>query len=91
VGGIAGVRLRAEFDTSELPSEQAAGVEGAVRGLSGRLPSEPPRPDAFRYEITQLDDPGSPAVSIDQRDVPPELAGLIEQVARSGEIEKPDR
>ncbi len=91
MGGIAGVRLRAEFDTSELPAEQAAGVEEAVRGLAQRTPSGPPRPDAFRYEIARLDDPDSAPVSIDQRDVPAGLTGLIEEVAKSGEIEKPSR
>jgi hypothetical protein len=87
LGGIAGVKLRTEIDTAELPSEQAARVEDAVRSLSGRPPSAPPRPDAFRYEITQLEDPDSPAVSIDERDTPPALTGLIEHLDRTGEIE----
>ena len=91
LGGIAGVRLRAELDTSDLPAEQAAAVEDAVRGLSGHLPSAPPRPDAFRYEITQLDDPDSAAVSIDERDIPPVLGVAIEEVAKSAEIEGPGR
>jgi hypothetical protein len=77
-----------ELDTSDLPAEQAAAVENAVRGLSGHLPSAPPRPDAFRYEITPLDDPDLPSASIAEGDVPAELTGLIEHLERTGEIEE---
>ena len=91
LGGIAGVRLRAELDTSDLPADQAAAVEDAVRGLRGHLPSGPPRPDAFRYEITRLDERDSPAVSIDERDIPPVLAAAIAEVAKSADIEGPNR
>jgi hypothetical protein len=90
-GGIAGVRLRAELDTSELPPAHGARVEEAVRGLSEQPPTPPPHPDAFRYEITQLEDPDSSPVSIYERDLPPELKDLVEQAARSGEIEGPGR
>jgi hypothetical protein len=87
LGGIAGVRLRTELDTAKLPAEQANRVEGAVRGLAERPPSAPPHPDAFRYEITQLEDPDSPVVSIEESNVPPDLTGLIEHLDRTGEIE----
>lgn len=88
MGGIAGVRLRAELDTSELPPEHGARVEKAVRGLSGHSPAEPPHPDAFRYEITQLEDPDAAPVSIDEHDLPPELQSLVEEAAKSAEIER---
>jgi hypothetical protein len=87
LGGIAGIALQAQLDTAELPAGEASRLEGAVRALAGKAPSGPPPPDAFRYEITQPDDPDSASVVIDERDVPPELAGLIELVAESGEIE----
>jgi len=91
LGGIAGVRLRAELDTAELPPAHGARVEEAVRGLSGRSPTRPPHPDAFRYEIDQIDDPGSAPVSVDERDLPPELKDLVERAAESAEIEGPGR
>lgn len=90
-GGIAGVRLRTELDTAELPDEQGARIEDAVRGLSGHSPAEPPHPDAFRYEIAQVEDPESPPVSIYEHELPPELKDLVERAARSGEIEGPGR
>lgn len=88
LGGIAGIALQTQLDTAELPAGEASRVEGAVRALAGKAPSEPPFPDAFRYEIARLDDPDSAPVLIDERDVPPELEGLIERVAESGEIER---
>jgi hypothetical protein len=88
LGGIAGVVLQARFDTAELPAGEASRVEGAVRALAVRAPSGPPLPDAFRYEIARLDDPDSAPIVIDEHDVPPELAGLIERVSESGEIER---
>jgi hypothetical protein len=91
LGGIAGVRLRTELDTSELPPALGARVEEAVRSLSGHSPTEPPHPDAFRYEIDRIDDPSSAPVSIDERDLSPELRDLVEQAVESAEIEGPDR
>jgi hypothetical protein len=91
LGGIAGVKLRADLDTSDLPDDQSGEIEGAIRSLRGRAPSEPPRPDAFRYEITNLDDPDSTPLTIEERDVPEPLAPLIEAVSQSGEIERPER
>ena len=91
LGGIAGVTLQTQLDTAELPAGQAPQVEGAFHALAGQTPPEPPRPDAFRYEITRLDDPDSASVLIDEHRVPPELEGLIERVAESGEIERRGR
>jgi hypothetical protein len=87
-GGIAGVTLHAQLDTAELPPGQRPRVEDAVRALAGKAPAEPPHPDAFRYEITALDDPDSAPLLLDEREVPPELEGLIERVSESGEIER---
>jgi Emfourin len=83
LGGIAGIALQAELDTGDLPAIEAAGVERALGRLRGAAPTGPPQPDAFRYEIVPLDDPAA-AVVLDQRDVPAELTGLVEEVGRSG-------
>jgi hypothetical protein len=59
VGGIAGnIALAAELETTDLPSEDAARLEGALGGLPWGAPAaEPPHPDAFRYEVDLPDDP----------------------------------
>ncbi len=88
LGGIAGIALQTQLDTAELPAGEAPRVEGAVRALAGKVPLGPPLPDTFRYEITRLDNPDSAPVLLDERDVPPELEGLIERVSESGEIER---
>lgn len=87
LGGIAGVTLRIQLDTAELPADQASKVEGALRGLAGHPPAEPPRPDGFRYEITPLGEGDLDPVVIGEQEMPPELKGLAEAVAKSGEIE----
>jgi hypothetical protein len=91
LGGIAGVTLRAELDTSKLPAEHVQQVEESVRELAGRRPGAPPLPDAFRYEITPLDEPESSSILLDERDVPADLSGLIKALTELGEIERPDR
>lgn len=91
MGGVAGVKLRTELDTSTLPVAEAGGVEEAVRGLAGHVPSAPPPPDAFRYEIARLDEPASAPVSIDEHDLPAALAGPLEAAMESAEIELPER
>jgi hypothetical protein len=88
MGGIAGVTLRSHVDTAELPGEETARVERAVREHAGRLPAAPPRPDAFRYEITPLDEQGPEPIVLDEHEVPAELRGLVESVSSSGEIER---
>jgi Emfourin len=86
-GGIAGVTLRSHLDTGELPTAEAADVERGIRDRAGQAPSAPPRPDAFRYEITPLDEPGLEPAVLDEHEVPTELRGLVESVNSSGEIE----
>jgi emfourin len=87
LGGLAGVTLHKQFDTAELPGERASQVEGAVRNLDKYAATQPPRPDAFRYEITHLDHPHQASVVVNDQDVPAELRPLIQAVSKEGEIE----
>lgn len=90
LGGIAGVTLRSHVDTSELPAGEAVAVERAVRERAGKEPTAPPRPDAFRYEISAPDEPELDDIVIHEHEVPPELKSLVESVSSSGEIEPRD-
>jgi hypothetical protein len=86
-GGIAGVAMRGELDTGELPAEQAAGVEAAVRDLAGHSPDGPPPPDGFRYEITPLDEHADLApIVVDESHLPQPLKGAVAAAARGGEL-----
>jgi hypothetical protein len=91
LGGIAGVTLRAQVDTAQMPAEQAARMDHAIRDLTGNASIEPLRPDAFRYEITQLDDPNQASILLNEHEIPAELHGLIDAFTESGEIERRDR
>jgi hypothetical protein len=88
LGGIAGVTLRSHLDTTELPGEETARVERAVRDRAGHVPAAAPRPDAFRYEITPLDEQGLKPIVLDEHEVPAELRPLVDSVKASGEIER---
>jgi Emfourin len=87
LGGIAGVALRSHVDTTELPTDEAAGIERAIRDRAGQTPPAPPRPDAFRYEISAPDEPELDDLILHEHEVPPELRGLVESLKSSGEIE----
>lgn len=89
LGGIAGVALHHRIDTADLPSEETAKVERAVRELSGQGTDGPSHPDAFRYEITPLGDPDLAPIVLGEREVPPELAGLVRAVSDSGKLSEP--
>jgi hypothetical protein len=85
-GGLAGVALRADLDTSELDRETAAHVEGAIARLlntGGTVPA--PQPDAFEYEITVPDRGDS--VLVGEREMPSDLEPLIEKLSKVGHVE----
>jgi hypothetical protein len=51
-GGLAGIPLRGDIETSELPPQQARLAEEALHRLSvGSSPTPPSHPDGFQYEI----------------------------------------
>ena len=51
-GGLAGIPMRGEIETTELPQSQALLAEQALQKLPIDAPPVPPRhPDGFQYEI----------------------------------------
>jgi Emfourin len=89
-GGLAGIALRADLDTSELDSETAARVEAAIARLWSATATVPtPQPDAFEYEIT-LPDHGAPVV-VGEHELPSDLEPLIEKFSKVGQVEQPRR
>ncbi len=89
-GGLAGVALRADLDTSELDDESAARVNGAIAQLRSTTRTAPtPQPEAFEYEIT-VPDRGEP-ILVGEHEVPNDLRPLIEQLSKTGRVETPRR
>jgi hypothetical protein len=83
-GGIAGIALEAEVDTSQLPESDAARVESALSELPwGRHTTAPQHPDQFRYDFV-LDDDRSAVLREDE--IPLDLQPVLEQVAKHGNI-----
>jgi len=87
LGGLAGVKVRADVDTDELSGVDTPAVDRALGGLAWGSESAAPHPDAFRYELTKLDDPDRPSVIVGEHEVPSELRPLLDAAKERGEVE----
>jgi len=87
LGGLAGVKVRADVDTDDLSDVEGPALDQALRGLAWGSESAAPHPDAFRYELTKLDDPDRPSVIVGEHEVPSELQPLLDAAKERGEVE----
>lgn len=79
-GGFAGLTMRTEVDTSELPPEDAEVFERLVDRLegSGVGDSPPPgKPDRFQYELTVTRGKESRRFRLAEQDLTPEARELV--------------
>jgi Emfourin len=84
-GGLAGVVLRAEIETSDMEAESARRVETTVPNvLREGATARTPHPDAFEYEISV---PGEGVVKLGEHQIPGDLEPLLVELARVGRIE----
>jgi hypothetical protein len=80
-GGLAGIPMRGDLETSQLPPDEARLAEEALHQLSVGTPPTPPRhPDAFQYEIAFSAAEGAATQSavIDEADVSEALRPVID-------------
>jgi hypothetical protein len=79
-GGLAGIPMRGEIETSELPAQQAALADAALHSLpADAAPAPPHHPDGFQYEIAfSPADGASRSMLIDEADVSDALRPVIE-------------
>jgi hypothetical protein len=79
-GGFAGLTMRTEVDTSELPPEDAEAFERLVKSLErsgvGDSPS-PGKPDRFQYELTVTRGKESRRFRLAEQDLTPEARELV--------------
>jgi hypothetical protein len=87
-GGLAGIPLRGELETSELTANQAAPAEAALQGLAvGKPPAPPSHPDGFQYQLTFSGADGAArTVTIDEAEVSDALRPVIEMAASRGTL-----
>lgn len=84
-GGIAGLTLGADLDTTELGGETASRVEQAVDRLTDQPPApSSPQPDRFYYEITVPERDKS--VSVAEQELPDDLRPLVDMLSKVGTI-----
>ena len=79
-GGFAGLTMRTEVDTAELPSEEAQVYERLAESLerSGVGDSPPPgKPDRFQYELTITRGKDSRRFRLAEQDLTPEARELV--------------
>jgi emfourin len=89
-GGLAGVRVSAEFDTDTFDDAAAARVEEAIERLLANGPPQaeaPPYPDAFAYEITLPDRQQS--VSVGESALPSDLRPMLRELTTKGRLGTP--
>jgi len=87
-GGLAGIPLSGEIDTTELPPQQATLAEAALHKLPIGTPKAPPgHPDGFQYEIAFSPSGGeSRSLVIDEAEVSAALRPVIETAMRRGTL-----
>ena len=79
-GGLAGIPMRGDIETAELPPDQARLAEEALDRLPVDAPPAAPRhPDGFQYEIAfSPRDGASRSTVIDEAEVSDALRPVIE-------------
>jgi hypothetical protein len=80
-GGLAGIPMTAEVDTTELGQPQAEQAEQALRSAQQAAPSGPPAPDRFSFHLSLPDVAPDDTVAVDERDVPDGLRPLLDLAA----------
>jgi hypothetical protein len=87
-GGLAGIALRGEVESAELPPKQATAIEDLLHALPvDKPPAEPRHPDGFQYEITFSDPSGeSRSVLLDESEVSDDLQPLIQLAMQRGTL-----
>jgi hypothetical protein len=87
-GGIAGIPLRGEIDTAELPPDQARLAEEALHTLPDSAAGAPPHhPDGFQYEIAFSPTQGAArSTMLDEAEVSDALRPVIDTALRRGTL-----
>jgi hypothetical protein len=87
-GGLAGIALRGEVETAQLPDDQAQASEAALRALPADKPAAAPRhPDGFQYEI-EFSEPGGEtrSVALDEAEISAQVRPLLEAALKGGTL-----
>jgi hypothetical protein len=87
-GGLAGIPLRGEIDTAELPPEQARLAEAALHALPAQGAEAPvPHPDGFQYEIAFSPQAGAErSMLVNEGELPEELRPVIQTAMGRGTL-----
>jgi len=82
-GGLAGVALRGDADTSELPQPTATAAEEALKELSPTgSEAAASHPDGFLYELSF----NGNSVTLDESQITDELRPVIESAMSRGRL-----
>jgi hypothetical protein len=91
-GGLAGLTREGSFETTGLPSAEAAEADTALRSLLDEpTPAAPPPPDRFRYQLTITDGEATHHLAVNEQAVPAALRPLLRDAIAHGDIRPRDR
>ncbi len=86
-GGLAGIPLRGEVDTSELPGDQGTLAEDALHLLPDSAAGAPQHPDGFQYELAFFPPNGAlRSTLVDEAQVPDSLRSAIQAALDHGTL-----
>ena len=87
-GGLAGIQLRGEVDTAELPADQARAAEDRLQNLPTDKPAAPPsHPDGFQYALEFSGAGGeSRTVTLDEAEIGDDLRPLVQAAMQRGTL-----
>jgi hypothetical protein len=87
-GGLAGIPVRGEVDTAELPADKAKLVEDRLHGLPMDRPAAPPgHPDGFQYALEFPDAGGETrSIVLDESEVDDDLRPVIQKAMEHGTL-----
>ena len=86
-GGLAGISLSGEVDTSEFPGDQAKAIEDRLRSLPTDKAAAPGHPDGFQYTIEFAEAGGeSRSVALDESEIADDLRPVIQKAMERGTL-----
>jgi hypothetical protein len=86
-GGLAGIPLRGEADTTEFSGDQAKAIEDRLNSLPADKVAAPGHPDGFQYAL-EFQDPGgqSRSITLDESEIADDLRPVIQKAMERGTL-----
>jgi hypothetical protein len=86
-GGLAGIAMRGEVDTTSLPGHAAAAAQRALAKLPANKAAAPPsHPDSFQYELAYSEGGSARLLCLDESEISDDLQPVIDAAMENATI-----